>query len=144
MQARRQKRRCLKCYRFEPHTHFERLKGLGGRPKTIWFVDMGDLFGEWVLRILEAARRYPGNTYMFLTKNPRRYHEFLDMFPENSLLGATIETNRDTSNLSKAPSPVERFEAMLELNHPHKFVVVEPILDILYTDPRVYSTFPKK
>ncbi|RLI25643.1 hypothetical protein DRO57_03535 [Candidatus Bathyarchaeota archaeon] len=41
MQARRQKRRCLKCYRFEPHTHFERLKGLRGRPKTIWFVDMG-------------------------------------------------------------------------------------------------------
>ncbi|MCD6443814.1 hypothetical protein CW710_02285 [Candidatus Bathyarchaeota archaeon] len=51
------------------------------------------------------------------------------MFPRNSLLGATIETNRDSSNISKALSPVERFEAMLELNHPHKFIVVEPILD---------------
>ena len=51
------------------------------------------------------------------------------MSPENSLLGATIETNRDTSNLSKAPSPVEKFEAMPELSHHHKFVVVEPILD---------------
>ena len=50
------------------------------------------------------------------------------MFPRNSLLGATIETNRDSSNISKALSPVERFEAMLEPNHPHKFIVVEPHL----------------
>lgn len=39
---------------------------------------MGDLFGEWVPEawieeIFEACKRAPQHTYLFLTKNPRRY-----------------------------------------------------------------------
>ena len=48
------------------------------KPAVIFVVSMGDLFGEWVpdewiQRVFEAAQAAPWHTYLFLTKNPKRY-----------------------------------------------------------------------
>jgi DNA repair photolyase len=103
-------------------------------PKGDLFVgDMGDMWGDWVppawiTRVLAALRRRRGGGHLFLTKNPRRYHEFRDAFTENMMLGVTIESNR-AHPVSQAPPPRERFEAMEALRWPNKAVVIEPILD---------------
>ena len=68
------------------------------------------------------------STSFFLTENPKRYFEFLEVFPENLILGATIETNREYK-VSNAPSVVERYKCMAELPYKRKMVSIEPIMD---------------
>lgn len=104
----------------------------------VFVSDMGDLFGdfipnEWILRVLEYIGRFPKTFFLFLTKNPIRYEQFLERMPENAILGATIETNRDqiflANPISNAPLPSNRYFAMKKLNWDKKFISVEPILD---------------
>ena len=85
---------------------------------------------EWILKVLEAVKANPRVKFLFLTKNPSRYFEFIDRMPENVLLGATIETDRDEgySAISRAPKPSERLQAMAKLEWPAKVVSVEPVL----------------
>ena len=103
-------------------------------PKGDIFVcDMGDMWGdwvpsEWITQVLTTLRGIRGASYLFLTKNPKRYQEFSGAFTENMILGATIESNR-AHPMSQAPPPLERFEAMKALRWPNKAVVIEPILD---------------
>lgn len=101
--------------------------------KYVFAVDMGDLFGdwvpsEWILKVIDAISKSPSSNFLFLTKNPKRYMEFLDFYPKNLVLGATIETNRDYI-VSKAPSTTERYEFMKKLLYENKIVSVEPIMD---------------
>lgn len=63
------------------------------KPSTIFVGSMCDLFGDWVwpgwiLSTIETCERNPHHTFMFLTKNPKRYSEF--NFPDNCWLGATL------------------------------------------------------
>ncbi|MCX8171794.1 MAG: DUF5131 family protein [Candidatus Bathyarchaeota archaeon] len=95
--------------------------------------DMGDMWGdwvpgEWIERVLRVVKSKPQSKFFFLTKNPKRYLEFEDRFSENAVLGVTLETNRDY-RLSRAPTPRERYEAMVKLDWRWKAVVIEPILD---------------
>jgi len=65
-------------------------------PKKIFVVSMGDLFGDWVpapwiRKVLDVAEKCPQHTFMFLTKNPKRYLDFI--YPRNCWLGATA-TNK--------------------------------------------------
>lgn len=108
---------------------------------VVFVSDMGDLWGEWVSgewihRVLSHIRRFPNTWFLFLTKNPQRYHDFLDEMPSNVILGATIETNRDIYfqensrlRISLAPPPSHRYKAMKDLDWPLKFISIEPILD---------------
>ncbi len=72
------------------------------KPGEFVFVsDMGDMFGswvpsEWILKVINYIRRFPRTTFLFLTKNPSRYHEFIDIMPENTVLGTTIETDNES------------------------------------------------
>jgi len=135
-QAKRQKHRCAYCYQFIPHFHPERLEKV---PKAdlIFVCDMGDLFGSWVpaeqIRdVLKTIGGHRGKEFLLLTKNPVRYLGFLDRFPDNVILGATIET--DLNNIAmyytRAPPPTDRYRAMSleELKAFRRFVSVEPIL----------------
>lgn len=104
------------------------------REGYVFVSDMGDLFGSWVKKhwiwnIFKTIRQSPDAKFLLLTKNPARYLEFEGIIPENCVCGATIETNWDTSRISKAPLPADRWESFYSLNHPHKILVVEPILD---------------
>ena len=107
----------------------------------VFVVDMGDLFGEWVpkkiiQKIIDVVEQKQENKFLFLTKNPKRYFKFT--FPSNAILGATIETNDDElyvkHKISRAPLPSERIKAMIELDHEHKFVSIEPILDFKFDE----------
>lgn len=105
-----------------------------GAGRTIFVEHLNDLFADLVdpgiiLQVLAVCRMYPGNTYVFQTKNPKHYRDFLGALPANHILGTTIETNRDYSE-SIAPRPVHRAEAMRMLpRNATVFVTIEPILD---------------
>ena len=84
----------------EPQYFPERLKEPYSlkTPSRIFVGSMCDLFGEWVLsgvieEILKVVDETP-HTYMFLTKNPKRYAEFMPtkttVMPKNVILGGTI------------------------------------------------------
>lgn len=104
---------------------------------SILICDKADLFGDWVpsgsiVDVINAVRDADSSiTFLFLTKNPKRYQDFVNIFPENCLLGATIETNRDMGyeKHSKAPKPSERYNAMKNLSFPKKFISIEPMMD---------------
>lgn len=141
-----------KCYTFEPHLHGERL--LHKSPKTVdkrfvFFPKGGDphfasldeidaMFGYVLLN--------PQTTFFMQTKNPDLFwHRQL---PQNLITGITLETDvcnwhYDTycwddwknpskyefySEISKAPSPKDRFESFRLVSHSRKAVTVEPIL----------------
>jgi protein gp37 len=115
---------------FKPNLNEKELKKKFTK-KFVFVSDMGDLFGdwvprEWILKVLEAISNSPSSYFLLLTKNPKRYSFF--SFPVNTVLGTTIETNRDYV-FSKAPSRAERYMIMRGLKHPLKAVSVEPIMD---------------
>lgn len=101
--------------------------------QSVFVSDMGDLFGEWIpakwiIEVIEAIKKSPTSNFLFLIKNPKKYHEFLGLYPENVILGATIETNRDY-HVSGSPSTAERYKWMKELPFKNKVISVEPIMD---------------
>lgn len=106
-----------------------------GENRTIFIGSRIDLWNDLIKKeilsfILRCCRKYD-NTYLFQSKNPERFHEFITEFPEKSILCTTIETNREEliKAVSQAPPVHERVEAMQELNWPKKMVTVEPIMN---------------
>lgn len=108
-----------------------------GKDKTIFIEHMNDMFADavpnkYIEAILEHCNCYPKNTYVFQTKNPARMVEFAEIFPNNIILGTTIETDLPTHNISKAPEPVERYkhfkQALMVFVYPKNFVTIEPII----------------
>jgi len=142
-QAKRLKNLCEECYRFIPHTHIERLYKnfeLGIFRKTpansiVFLCDMSDMFGSWVssnviMEILDFIKYNPQTTFFLETKNPSRMIHFIDEIPKNTIISTTIETNQyPKEGISKAPPPEERAKAFQKINHPHKHVSIEPIID---------------
>lgn len=103
-----------------------------GEGKTIFIENCGDLFSTavptlYIVQILLHCQKYPENIYVFQTKNPMRYHEFTGKFPPRTMLGTTVETNRDT-RISFAPPPAVRCGAMASI-YLRKFITIEPVLD---------------
>jgi len=65
------------------------------RPSIIFACEFADLFGDWIPKnwidiILDTVTETPHHTYVFLTKNPKRYKEFY--YPDNVYLGVTVES----------------------------------------------------
>jgi DNA repair photolyase len=134
-QMKRRKRHCMSCYSFKPHFHAERLSKWLPRTEGNGFIfccDMGDVAfcrPEWMRQILTRIKQLPDRTFLIQSKNPNVFNNY--RFPENVLLGTTIETNRDDlyEGISRAPLPSQRYRAMLTLQHPRKIVTIEPVLD---------------
>ena len=90
------------------------------KPSVIFVCPFADLFGEWVDRlwiqtVIDVVRYNPIHQFAFLTKNPKRYHEFV--FPENVYLGTTIE------------SPDKMFRAKTMEGLTNKLLVsIEPVM----------------
>jgi hypothetical protein len=131
---------------FKPNLWEDAFQKSLGKNKFVFVCDMGDLFGEWVSRrwiektLNRITQFHHSNLFMFLTKNPKRYEEFLDLYPENLILGTTIETNHDFK-VSMAPIPEKRFEAFKNVEYPRKTVSIEPIMDF---DLEVFSSWIKE
>ena len=126
------KRGCQKCYDYEPHFHPERL--YQSLPKTrgdefIWCCSSGDIsFAEegWMEKILERVRELSNRTFFFQTKNPKCFYEY--DFPDNVILGITLESNLYYPSISRAPSPFTRYIDFLGLPFERKIITIEPIL----------------
>lgn len=85
----------------EPQFFSERMEQpIKAKPGSKIFVgSMCDLFGEWVPsdwihEIIDVCRAVDDVTFMFLTKNPKRYNEF--DFPKNCQVGVTVTTGKGT------------------------------------------------
>lgn len=125
-----------KRYTGKPFLIEKELQKSEGSGHFIFVQDCGDLFAEsiptlWIRKVLRHLENYPNNLYLLQTKNPSRLHEFMDKYPPRSILGTTIESNRDY-DLSKAPEARERYDSMVDLAEDSKFplmVSIEPILD---------------
>jgi len=82
---------------FTPRFFEDRLDEPGEfvNPKSIFVNRLGDIMGawvpkEWIQKVIDATKKYPQHTYLFMTKNPARFNEF--RFPGNCVLGVTLES----------------------------------------------------
>jgi protein gp37 len=100
--ARRGITKCGKCRTFDtPHTHFEQLEKLAKwkTPRTIFVQSMGDLLhdevpNEWIFEIFKTCCKTLRHRYLILTKNPKRYQEFLIAEEDIFWLGTTVTTQK--------------------------------------------------
>ena len=128
---------CAYCYmkRFGPQRPIRfdesELKTDLGKGKFIFVGSSTDMFAQGIFtdtitRILDYLKKFD-NKYLLQTKNPARYLEF--DFPDNFVLGTTIETNRIYSSImGETPGPTIRAEAISKINN-KKFITIEPVLD---------------
>jgi len=114
---------------------FKELRSNLGSKNFIFVGSSIDMFSEsvysgWIAFVLEHCRKYPENRYLFQSKNPGRFKDFVKEFPSTTLLGTTIETNIAyiTAEYSKTPLPYERVNHMMDLDFP-KMISIEPILE---------------
>jgi protein gp37 len=77
---------------FRPTFHADKIREPDNlkTPSKIFVCSMSDLFGEWIPRdwivqVRDTVEFNPLHTFIFLTKNPKRYSEF--NFPKNAWLG---------------------------------------------------------
>jgi len=84
---------------------------------------------EWIQKVIQHTKKY-NNTYLFQTKFPIRFLEFIKDFDQNYILGTTLETNRN-HDLSVAPIPIERWMQfrLLKDYKVRTMVSIEPIMD---------------
>lgn len=86
---------------------------------AIWVSGDTDLFCEEVPNdlinsIMRAASEHPDKCFIFCTKNPGRYFDFIDKFPPWTILATTVESDIDY-NCSRAPPPMVRLEELRKL-----------------------------
>jgi len=129
----------MKVYKQSPlHFDEKELKVNLGEGNFIFVGSSCDMFAKevnasWILKVLEHCRKYPNNTYLFQTKNPRHFIYFKDSYPKDTIFGITLETNRIhlIAGYTKAPLSEERVDALKVLSdYCHKtMITIEPIMD---------------
>lgn len=103
-------------------------------PQNIFVCSMADLFGDWVQRewiedVFDACDRAPWHNYIFLTKNPSRYEEFLDRFTKNMWIGATITNNYDMNTRA-----YDLARAAFHTGTENYFLSIEPLMDRIHKE----------
>ena len=133
---------CSYCYmipfwKSEVHLDEKEFKTDLGNSNIIFIGSSTDLFAEnvpeeWISKTLEHCNKYPKNTYLFQTKNPKRFEEFCKEYPntKDTIFGTTIETNRE-NNLNNAPPRSFRLVGMLSkfIIFNRSMITIEPIMD---------------
>ncbi len=129
---------CSYCYmkkfpQSELHFDEKELKTNLGENNYIFVGSSCDMFAddvsdEWIEKVLKHCDKYSQNTYLFQTKNPQRFHKFNSLFPLNTILGTTIETNRLGFNYN-APKVYDRQYWIGCFASIKTMVTIEPIMD---------------
>lgn len=121
---------------FEPSFTMKDLEKTFKPGQRVFVCAMGDLFGKWVSndiiqKVIDVTAKWPETEFLFVTKHPGRYFGF--HFSRNTILGTTIESDLDypeTYSREHPPEPVwQRILAMQRLEHPRKFVSIEPVME---------------
>jgi len=97
-----------------------------GSSTDMWANDIPD---DWILSVLEQCSN-SDNKYLLQSKNPARFLKFIKYLPKQTILGTTIETNRNYFS-SKAPTAKYRAYALNNLFGYtfQRMITIEPILD---------------
>lgn len=84
---------------------------------------------DWIDEVLQLCRSYD-NTYLFQSKNPERFRDWLDYMPSKVIFGTTIESDIDYPDISKAPPVKKRAQAIANLRFDcyDTMVTLEPLL----------------
>ena len=111
------------------------------KPRNIFVCSMADLFGEWVPDewiddVIKATQRALQHRYLFLTKNPERYGEWLERFEEgriseldeleNCWFGASASNNAELERANRSRA---------------QWVSIEPIRERIETDEDQFMEF---
>lgn len=96
-----------------------------GSSTDMWANDVDDIH---IWDVLNHCDNFLENMYLFQTKNPERFKDFINNFPQNTILGVTYETNRNMAKFSDAPAPTYRINKFHNLPFP-KMVNIEPIIE---------------
>lgn len=111
------------------------------KPRNIFVCSMADLFGEWVPDewiddVIKATQRALQHRYLFLTKNPERYGEWLERFEEgriseldeleNCWFGASASNNAELERANRSRA---------------QWVSIEPIRERIETDEDQFIEF---
>ena len=134
-QAKRQKHLCQQCYDYEPHAHPERLDQELPGTKFMQFVftcsssDIAFCPTDYLKKIVCRIKQERHKNFLTQSKNPETFNRI--KWPSNVILGTTLETNKNDlyEGLSEAPSPSQRYEEFLKIQHPLKTVTIEPVID---------------
>lgn len=90
-----------------------------------------DVEFDWIWEVMTHCNKYPENTYLFQSKNPFRFFNFVSMnkLPPNAILGTTIESNKQY-DISKAPPCYYRKCDIVDLRKLgcRVMVTIEPIM----------------
>ena len=128
---------CCLCYTYDPHYHYSRLFRIPSAP-NVFVAGTGDIsfcsqkFVKRIFKAIEDHKPRKPKTYFFQSKNPVIFNLYLDWFKANKdkvVLLTTLESNMVHGGISKAPNPINRFQAFYELDYPRKVVTIEPVLD---------------
>lgn len=88
-----------------------------------------EVYSPWIMSVLIHCMKYPNNTYLFQTKNPKRFKLYHACFEKlkDVILGTTIESDISPP-ISNAPTTFERAVEMMELKG-RKMISLEPIME---------------
>lgn len=130
-------------YQQNPHVVVELIVGPMPEGKRIFVGSSIDMWAPeipstWIMDVLEWCNGSvvddlsKCNEFLFQSKYPERFLEFLDYIPAGSTLGTTVETNRYDDyylSLSKAPPFTERVAAMRQVRFRARTMIsMEPLL----------------
>ena len=127
----------------EPDLILEELNINLGKDKFIFIGSATDMWGHWIpgpwiQAVIDRIFEFPENKYLFQTKCPLRYSRFIKehgAFPEGTILGTTIESNRDHGRLYMGDtiSVIDRADDMYDLRrnegYENLMVTIEPIME---------------
>ena len=105
-----------------------------GSGNFIFVGSSNDLFAlgndyRWISKTLDHCEKYPGNRYLFQTKNAEEMRYWEQRIPENSSVCITLESNRHYPEIMKnAPTPFNRALHFKNFIF-RKMVTIEPIMD---------------
>jgi DNA repair photolyase len=109
-----------------------------GRRRFIFIGSSCDIFADaipdvWIWSVINYARAYDENQYLFQTKNPERFTSPLfGLSAEKDVLCTTIETDQHLAEIMRnAPSPFARAKYMAAIKEQgfRTMVTIEPIMD---------------
>ena len=104
-----------------------------GSGRFIFVVSGSDLFARdvplnWILEVLNHAKRYDMNSYLYQSKNTRRMAGLALMMKEDDVVCTTIETNRVYPQMGNTLDPKARAEYFGRIPR-KRYVTIEPIMD---------------
>jgi protein gp37 len=111
------------------------------KPRTIFVCSMADLFGEWVPDgwiddVIRASQHAQQHRYLFLTKNPERYDEWLERFEESKIPGLDEIQNCWFGASATNNEQLERANRSRAM-----WLSIEPIKEHIQTDEDQFMEF---